>query len=146
MSIPELLFYLMHLPAGAGWALLILAPGAALTARWVHSGALILLLCATYLALLFCGVVLGMAAPGAGMSSLPAVGALFSHPVGLLTGWAHFLAFGLFAGAWIARDARAQGVSHTSTLPALILTLVFGPLGLALHLLRRGLSGRGWAM
>ena len=105
-----------------------------------------IILCSFYAIFLFCGLVLGMAAPDAGMTSLPAVSALFSHPVGLLTGWVHFLTFDLFVGAWIARDARALKMSYLSTLPALLLTLIFGPLGLMLHLLRRGLTGHGWAL
>ena len=121
-------------------------PRAVPTTRWIHSGLLPLTLCAIYTILLFFGLVLGMAAPGAGMTSLPAVAALLSHPVGLLTAWAHFLAFDLFIGGWIARDARAIGFSHLSTLPALLFTLVFGPVGLLLHHLRRGLTGHGWAL
>jgi hypothetical protein len=141
VTVFDLLFYALHLPALAGWALLFLAPGSAATRRWVHGGRLIVLICLAYLGLLFCGVVLRMGASGAGMTSLAAIGALFSHPVGLLTGWAHFLAFDLFVGAWIARDARAAGFSHASTLPALLLTLMFGPTGVLWHLARRNRAG-----
>ena len=146
MTIPDILFYGLHLPAMLGWGLLLFAPKAVPTTRWVHSGLLPLMLCAFYVGLLFYGVVLGLANAGAGMISLAAVAALFSHPIGLLTGWAQFLTFDLFIGAWIARDGRALKLSHISTLPALVFTLVFGPLGLMLHLLRRGLGGHGWAL
>ncbi len=141
MALTDLLFYLLHVPVAVGWALLLLAPRARVTARLVHDGWLIGLLCLAYAGFLFCGVVLGMAAPGAGMTSLAAIGALFSHPVGLLTGWAHYLAFDLFVGAWIARDAAARGLGHAGTVPALLLTLMFGPLGLLWHLTRRRMSG-----
>ena len=83
---------------------------------------------------------------GAGFGSIAEVRALFASDAALAAGWVHYLAFDLFVGAWIARDARALGLSHGATLPALVLTLVFGPFGLLLHLLRRGLSGRGWAL
>ena len=74
-------------------------------------------------------------------------GALFSHPVGLLTGWVHFLAFDLFVGAWIARDARRIGLSRWIVTPALILTFLFGPVGLLIHLLARKVSGKaGWSL
>ena len=132
-----LTFYLVHLPVLPCWLLLFCAPEARLTGRLVHSGLIPLAMSAIYAALLFSGIVLGQAAPGAGMGSLAGVIALFSHPVGSLTGWVHFLTFDLFVGAWIARDARALDMGHAGTLPCLFLTLVFGPLGLAAHLLRR---------
>ena len=139
------LYLLLHLPVLPAWVLLIVAPDASLTRRYVHSGLIPLLMAAAYAALLFTGMVLGQSAEGAGMGSLAGVMALLSHPVGALTGWAHFLAFDLFVGAWIARDARALGMGHAGTVPCLLLTLVFGPLGLAAHLLRRLATGRGLA-
>ncbi|MCA2013380.1 DUF4281 domain-containing protein [Cereibacter sphaeroides] len=138
------LYYLLHLPVLPAWALLIFAPQAALTRQYVHSGVIPLILGAAYAVLLFCGAVLGFAAPGAGMGSLAGVMALFSHPVGTLTGWAHFLVFDLFVGAWIARDAQALGLRHAGTVPVLLLALVFGPLGLFAHVLRRLWTGKGW--
>lgn len=146
MTAYDFVFLSLNGLAGLGWLCLVLAPKSALTERVVHHGAVILLLSLGYLALLFCGVVLGMSAPDAGMGSLAAVGALFSHPVGILTGWAHFLAFDLFVGAWIARDGARLGFSHLSQLPALIFAFLFGPLGLTIHLLRRGLGGHGWSL
>lgn len=139
------LYLLLHLPVLPAWLLLIVAPGASLTRRYVHSGLIPLLMAAAYAALLFAGMALGQSAEGAGMGSLAGVMALFSHPVGTLTGWAHFLVFDLFVGAWIARDAQALGLGHAGTVPCLILTLVFGPLGLAAHLLRRLATGKGQA-
>ncbi|WP_068304282.1 ABA4-like family protein [Pararhodobacter sp. CCB-MM2] len=138
------LYYLLHLPVLPAWALLIFAPQAALTRQYVHSGVIPLILGAAYAVLLFCGAVLGFSAPGAGMGSLAGVMALFSHPVGTLTGWAHFLVFDLFVGAWIARDAQALGLRHAGTVPVLLLALVFGPLGLFAHVLRRLWTGKGW--
>lgn len=85
--------------------------------------------------------------PEAGMSSLAAVMALFSHPVGVLTGWTHYLVFDLFVGAWIARDALRAGVNKWVVLPALFFTLVFGPVGLAIYLVIRRFSGKGgWSL
>jgi len=140
----ETIFLTLHLPVFPAWALLILAPSWIWTARLVHSGLIPITLGLAYGALLAAGVLGGQSAPGAGMTSLGAVMALFSHPVGTLTGWAHFLVFDLFVGAWVARDARALGMSHAATVPVLILCLMFGPLGLLAHVLRRGLGGYGW--
>lgn len=142
----DTLYFLIHLPVLPGWALLFLAPRHPMTRRFVHSGLIPLGMAAIYAIFLFCGVFLGFSAPEAGMNSLPAVMALFSHPVGTLTGWSHFLAFDLFVGAWIARDAARLGFGHAGTLPALVLALMFGPLGLAWHLLRRMIRGHGLSL
>lgn len=139
----EFTFFALHIPVIPAWILLFFAPNAALTTRYVHSAFLPILLGAIYLAFLFTGIFLGQSSPDAGMSNLPAVMALFSHPVGTLTGWVHFLVFDIFVGAWIARDAKSLGYGHLSTLPALFLSLVFGPLGLMTHMIRRKLSGHG---
>jgi sorbitol-specific phosphotransferase system component IIC len=47
----------------------------------------------------------------------------------------HYLAFDLFTGAWEARDAVRLGISRWAVLPCLVLTFLFGPMGLALYLL-----------
>ncbi|MCO4054048.1 MAG: DUF4281 domain-containing protein [Bosea sp.] len=72
-----------------------------------------------------------------GFGSLAEVAALFGSRWMLLAGWVHYLAFDLFLGAWIARDAEAHGVSRWLVLPLLPATLLFGPLGLALWLAMR---------
>jgi type II secretory pathway component PulL len=43
--------------------------------------------------------------------------------------------FDLFTGAWEAREAVRLGISRWVVLPCLVLTFLFGPLGLALFLL-----------
>lgn len=72
-----------------------------------------------------------------GFDSLAAVAALFRSPWLLLAGWVHYLAFDLFVGSWIARDASARGVSRWLVLPLLPLTLMFGPAGLLAWLILR---------
>lgn len=139
------LYLLIHLPVLPAWLMLIVMPEAKATRQLVHSGLIPLLMGAVYAAFLTAGMVFGQAAEGAGMGSLAGIMALMSHPVGALTGWAHFLVFDLFVGAWVARDARAQGFGHAGTVPVLLLTLVFGPLGLAAHVLRRLVAGKGMA-
>ena len=73
--------------------------------------------------------------PGSGFNSLSQVSALFQSPFALLAGWIHYIAFDLFTGAWQARDAKRVGISQWLVAPCLLLTLVFGPVGLALYLL-----------
>jgi hypothetical protein len=78
---------------------------------------------------------------GAGFNSIAQVRALFSVDRALVAGWIHYLAFDLFIGAWETRDARSRGIAQWMVLPCLVLTFLFGPLGLGLYLvLRTGLK------
>lgn len=143
----DMFYTVLNLSVVPAWALLILAPGWAWTQRLVHGALIPLVLAAIYLGFLTLGISFGQSDPEAGMSSLGAVHALFSHPVGLLTGWVHFLVFDLFVGAWIVRDARRIGLSRWIVTPALLLTFMFGPAGLFIHLLARKVSGKaGWSL
>lgn len=67
--------------------------------------------------------------PG-GFGSLHDVQLLFSRPGPLAAGWLHYLAFDLFVGTWLARQAAESGVGHLWVLPCLLLTFLFGPAGL----------------
>ena len=77
-------------------------------------------------------IYLGFGQSGGGFDSLPAVRQLFSNDWALLAGWVHYLAFDLFIGAWIARDAERSGLSRWLLIPVLPLTFLFGPAGLLL--------------
>ena len=68
-----------------------------------------------------------------GFDSLANVMLLFDTPGTALAGWVHFLAFDLFIGGWIVRDAARAGILHVLTWPCLVLTFLFGPAGLFLH-------------
>ena len=112
------------------WLLLLVAP------RWRVSQLLAtfvapLLIAAVYILLLVSHKV----PPGSGFGSLSRVSILFRSPFALLAGWIHYTAFDLFAGAWQARDAKRVGISRWLVAPCLLLTLFFGPAGLALYLL-----------
>jgi hypothetical protein len=72
-----------------------------------------------------------------GFSSLSDVSRLFQSPWMLLAGWVHYLAFDLFVGAWIARDAEYHGVSRWLVIPVMPVTLLFGPMGLVAWLVIR---------
>jgi hypothetical protein len=69
-----------------------------------------------------------------GFSSLAEVSALFGSPWLLLAGWVHYLAFDLFVGAWIARDAEARGLPRLLLVLVLPVVFLFGPAGLLLWL------------
>ena len=62
-----------------------------------------------------------------------------SEPLGFLAGWTHYLAFDLFIGAWILREAARLDLEPR---PYLFLTLLAGPLGLMAFLVRRSLRLR----
>jgi hypothetical protein len=53
---------------------------------------------------------------------------LFMTDAGIVVGWTHYLAFDLFVGLWISRDADAKGFSRLVQAPILLLTFLAGPL------------------
>jgi hypothetical protein len=100
--------------------------------------AAVALLCLAYAAMI-AALVLGGADPGraagAGAAdladySIGGIRALFMSDAGIVIGWTHYLAFDLFVGLWIARDADAKGFGRLAQLPVLFLTLMAGPIGL----------------
>jgi hypothetical protein len=103
------------------------------------------LLCLTYAAMffaLFGGLadpvrVAGTPEPDLSNYSVEGLRALFMSDGGIVLGWPHYLAFDLFVGLWIARDADAKGFSRLVQLPILFFTLMAGPIGLLLWLLIR---------
>ena len=72
-----------------------------------------------------------------GFGSIEAVRTLFANDSALTAGWLHYLAFDLFIGAWISRDAAGRGISPLIVLPCLPLTFLLGPAGLLLYLAAR---------
>lgn len=129
---PDALFALANPVALLGWALLVLAPRWRFTRLLVLSGALPLLLAVAY-ALLICGHYLGSHGSEGGFSSLADVALLFRNPWALLAGWVHYLCFDLSIGIWESLDARRRGVPHLLLVPCLLLTFLFGPVGLLLY-------------
>jgi len=139
----ETVYTIINLSVMPAWLLLALAPGAAVTRLVVHSGVYPLALGVFYIVTLSMTMFFGMGADGGGFGSAAGVSQLFSHPLGILVGWSHYLVFDLFVGAWEARDARRRGVAHWMLLPCLFFTLMFGPVGLLLYLVLRQLTGKG---
>jgi hypothetical protein len=121
-----------------GWLLLILAPRARVTQRLVLSGSYSLAFAAIYLVL----IVAFYPSAAGGFSSLADVSRVFANPWLLLAGWIHYLAFDLFVGAWEARDAPARGVPHLLLVPCLVLTFLFGPIGLLAYFGARAMATR----
>ncbi|UAB79444.1 DUF4281 domain-containing protein [Erythrobacter sp. SCSIO 43205] len=79
----------------------------------------------------------GEGGSGANFTSIEGVRDIFASDGGVTIGWVHYLAFDLFVGLWIARDADAKFVSRFIQAPVLALTFIAGPAGLFLWLIIR---------
>lgn len=63
-------------------------------------------------------------------STLENVKQLFQNDTALAAGWVHYLAFDLFVGIYIVKEAKRLGITRWLTTPCLLLTFMFGPTGL----------------
>ena len=133
-----------------GWLLLAFAPRKPL----VHSAILYLgvaLLCLIYaavFALVLSGAVDPVRVSGAGpmgFGSIAGVRAFFASDGGVVIGWTHYLAFDLFTGLWIARDADHKQFGRLVQLPFLFATFMAGPVGLLAWLIVRERRARNKA-
>jgi len=61
--------------------------------------------------------------------TLSGIKELFGSDEALLAGWIHYLAFDLFVGMWIAKDAASKNINRMVLLPFLLFTFMMGPLG-----------------
>ncbi|MCY7388835.1 MAG: DUF4281 domain-containing protein [Burkholderiales bacterium] len=122
-----------------GWLALFAYPLWPQTVRTIVLTIAVALLCALYTFFVFFAKHLDE--PGArargGFSSLAGVISLFNSPRVVLAGWIHYLAFDLMVGLFIVTDAARLGIAHWWLLPALFLTLMFGPAGLLLYFATR---------
>ena len=119
------------------WLLLVLAP------RWRYTHWICSLVMPVGLGLLYAWLLSAGLGDG-GFGSLAEVMKLFSQPRAVFAGWVHYLAFDLFIGAWETRDAMRLGIPRWALTPCQILTFMFGPIGLLLYLLLRGISKQQW--
>jgi hypothetical protein len=152
----DTLFAITNMIAIAAWiALAVLPRRPAVLALILYAGvALLCLACAGIVAALVfggadSGRVAGAAQPDLTDYSVAGIRSLFLSDGGVVLGWTHYLAFDLFVGLWIARDADAKGFGRLVQLPILLLTLMAGPLGLLSWLVvrerRARRSGKVWA-
>lgn len=128
------------------WLLLILQPRNPWTATLVHAAFAPLILGALYITGLMIAILTDAMADGAGFLTLDAVMALFDSRLVALNGWIHYLAFDLFVGAWIARDAMRIGATYIVTALCLVATFLLGPLGLTIYLAYRWAGGHGTSL
>ena len=141
----NLIWTLVHVPMLVSWlALMFLPRRPAILSLIMYAG--VALLCLAY-AIMFAALFSGGVDPGrvAGAGSpdltdysIAGVRALFMSDGGVVLGWTHYLAFDLFVGLWIARDADAKGFSRLAQFPVLLVTFLAGPIGLLIWLFLRG--------
>jgi hypothetical protein len=139
---PEQLFSLCGALVLPGWLLLVFLPGWKWTARLVCPVVIPLALALVYLWL----VATNFGRTPGDFNSLAGVAQLFQNPKALLAGWIHYLTFDLFVGSWEVRDARRVGLHHLLVVPCLVLTFLFGPVGLLLYFALRAALRRRLAV
>lgn len=136
----DTLFNLVFVLAAPFWFLMIVLPAWSWTKKIVASPLIALPAAAIYVILLvpqFGEVFAAVARP-----DLAGVSQLLSTPEGAALGWAHFIAFDLFVGCWMYRDARERGIHALLMAPVLVLTILLAPLGFAAYLALRYLPWR----
>jgi hypothetical protein len=143
----ELIFKIANNGVLIFWVLLAFGPRGTIWLRGIFLGGTGLL-ALTY-SVLIIGLMTGGFGDGGGgngkdldLGSLPWVMALFDTPGGTTIGWIHYLAFDLFVGIWIARNADRHAIGRIWQVPVLFLTLMFGPMGLLSYLLLRAFIGK----
>ena len=133
----DTVFSLTNATAMLGWVILAVVPRKPLALSAVlYLG--VGLLCLAYFALVAAslgglldqGRLPGTPEPDLLDYSIAGLRPLFMSDGGIVIGWTHYLAFDLFVGLWIARDADAKRVGRLVQLPFLFVTLMAGPVGL----------------
>lgn len=128
---PEIIFKLCNAIALSGWIILLFISPFWWTADRFIQGVIIVLLAIVYtwlIALSFHPEDMNY------FSSLEGVMELFKNKYMVTAGWVHYLAFDLFTGTWIRKDAVKRNISHWQIIPSLLLTFMLGPLGLLSYL------------
>jgi hypothetical protein len=135
----DTIFSLSSLLVMPFWLLMIALPHWRWTRRLVQSP----LVCAApaLLYLLLALPRLGELLTTLARPTLAGTTALLGMPYFATLAWAHFLAFDLFVGRWIYLDSRERGSSAWLVAPALLLTLMLGPIGFLLYLALRAAFG-----
>ena len=136
----DAIFGATNLLALLSWTALILLPRwpALLSALLYLGVGLMCLVYATGLTAILTGLVDPVGGGGTtSFGSIQDIRAIFASDGGVVTGWTHYLAFDLFIGIWIARDADAKKFSRIVQAPILLATFMAGPVGLLIWLVLR---------
>lgn len=129
----DVIFNAGNLLALVGWVFLLVAPR-----RWPAVFAIPQFLATGLLSLAYVALIATtFSSAGGDFGSIAGVRALFANDYVLTAGWFHYLAFDLFVGCWIAREADRIGVHRLLQVPFFGATFMFGPLGFLLFVLTR---------
>lgn len=131
---PDLLFSICNTVALLGWLFLLFLPRWTGTTSFVAPIVIPVLLGLVYVTL----IVTNFGTSDGGFGSLEGVKQLFENDYLVVAGWIHYLAFDLFVGNWILRNAQKLDIRHLIVIPCLLGTFMFGPAGLLLYLAVRG--------
>lgn len=134
MDALEIVFAIVNYSVLPAWALLVVAPRWRWTERIVHAGVIPIVLGIAYTVLLFSDQ---PGPQGSSFFTLDGVMRIFTSRQTVIACWVHYLIFDLFVASWIARDARRNAIPHPAIVPSLVLTLMFGPIGLLSYLALR---------
>lgn len=130
---PDTVFQLCNSIAMIGWLILLVLPMWYTSDKFVL-GIIISLFCIIYTYYIITNI---GAIDMKSFASLKGVTALFTNPLAVLIGWVHYLAFDLMVGLFIKKNSQKYGISHWIIIPCLLLTFMFGPVGLLLYLFIR---------
>jgi hypothetical protein len=133
---PDVPFATLNYGILVPWFFLVLLPRARVTHWLTHAFAVPIAL-----GLLYTAVMTFAPMPPSG-PDLERIRGVLGSPWGATAMWIHALAFDLFVGAWISRDAMRRGIRHLWVAPCLVLTLMLGPAGLVAYLAVRRVQGR----
>ena len=129
---PEILFQILNNLVLLVWILMIVAPKWKVTQKIINTFALTIILSIVYGAIIITSF---------GKVNLMDFGSLEgivnmlqnSDVWGSSAIWYHFLAFDLFVGSWILKDAQKIGIPHLIVIPCLFFTFILGPIGFLLY-------------
>ena len=129
---PEILFNIVNGLVFLVWLLMIVAPQWKLTQLVVSSFSVILIICLIYGAIIITNF---GKINFEDFGSLKGIVDLFhnSDDWGTSGIWYHLLAFDLFVGSWIFKDAQKAAIPHWLVIPCLLTTFMLGPLGFLLY-------------
>lgn len=137
---PDTMFRLCNTIAMIGWLILIVLPVWHSSDKFV-TGVIVTLFAVIYTYYIVTNI---QAIDMKSFGSLKGVTALFTNPLAVLIGWVHYLAFDLMVGLFIKKNSLKYGISHWIVIPCMLLTFMFGPIGLLLYLLIRFVKTRSY--
>lgn len=129
----DAVFVLATLATLPFWLLLLLAPDRMATVRAVHAIWVFVAFGVLYVVLL----AMGDNASAESLLTLDGYKELQTGDAAVLAGWVHYLSLDLFAGAWMARDAKHFEIPRPIVAVCLLLTFMLAPLGITIYLLVR---------